>query len=292
MVSIIAVHVSIRESMKDINHLHQKIRLFSGNNAHTVLNTYDYSNRKDEIAMLHQNFDRMAQKIETLIKQDYELNMALKNMQLKTLKAQINPHFLYNTLDSINWRAKVSGNEEISKMVEALAALLRTSLNTKQSLVPLSEELRLVQYYLTIQKIRYEEELIYRFEVDPSLKDCLLPPLSIQPLVENAIKYGLEQMLNSCHILITAERLDETTFRVAIKNDGSFFEEGLLKNLQKKEGQSQIHGLGIGLLNINQRIQLIFGLEYGLQLYNEENFAVAAITIPCSQVQGRLNTEC
>ena len=292
VVSIIAVHVSIRESMKDINHLHQKIRLFSGNNAHTVLNTYDYSNRKDEIAMLHQNFDRMAQKIETLIKQDYELNMALKNMQLKTLKAQINPHFLYNTLDSINWRAKVSGNEEISKMVEALAALLRTSLNTKQSLVPLSEELRLVQYYLTIQKIRYEEELIYRFEVDPSLKDCLLPPLSIQPLVENAIKYGLEQMLNSCHILITAERLDETTFRVAIKNDGSFFEEGLLKNLQKKEGQSQIHGLGIGLLNINQRIQLIFGLEYGLQLYNEENFAVAAITIPCSQVQGRLNTEC
>lgn len=292
VVSIIAVHVSIRESMKDINHLHQKIRLFSGNNAHTVLNTYDYSNRKDEIAMLHQNFDRMAQKIETLIKQDYELNMALKNMQLKTLKAQINPHFLYNTLDSINWRAKVSGNEEISKMVEALAALLRTSLNTKQSLVPLSEELRLVQYYLTIQKIRYEEELIYRFEVDPSLKDCLLPPLSIQPLVENAIKYGLEQMLNSCHILITAERLDETTFRVAIKNDGSFFEDGLLKNLQKKEGQSQIHGLGIGLLNINQRIQLIFGLEYGLQLYNEENFAVAAITIPCSQVQGRLNTEC
>ena len=99
-------------------------------------------------------------------------------------------------------------------------------------------------------------------------------------------------MLNSCHILITAERLDETTFRVAIKNDGSFFEEGLLKNLQKKEGQSQIHGLGIGLLNINQRIQLIFGSEYGLQLYNEENFAVAAITIPCSQVQGRLNTEC
>lgn len=119
-------------------------------------------------------------------------------------------------------------------MVEALAALLRTSLNTKQSLVPLSEELRLVQYYLTIQKIRYEEELIYRFEVDPSLKDCLLPPLSIQPLVENAIKYGLEQMLNSCHILITAERLDETTFRVAIKNDGSFFRRGTFKKLTEK----------------------------------------------------------
>ena len=99
-------------------------------------------------------FDNMASEIESLINNDYKLKLDLKNMQLKALESQINPHFLYNTLDSIHWRTMAGGNEEISIMVESLGTLLRASLSQKHSLVPLKEELELVHRYLLIQKIR------------------------------------------------------------------------------------------------------------------------------------------
>ena len=226
----------------------------------------------------------MAKEIETLINNDYKLKIEMKNMQLKSLEAQINPHFLYNTLESINWRAKAAGNVEISQMAESLGTLLRSTLSNKESLVPLKEELALVQCYLTIQKIRYEERLIYSFHIDDSLLSLPIPPLSIQPLAENAIKYGLEEMLDECHVYISAKRTPENQLLIEVKNNGSVFEDNLLEKLQASEREAQ--GLGIGLININQRIRLLFGQEYGVFLSNENDFAIAAMLIPINSEGG------
>lgn len=310
--AIFLIHFSIRKITFHIRVLCQKMASFHGDNAEAIKVPYDYSHRTDEVGQMHQYFDSMASEIETLINNDYKLKLDMKNMQLKTLEAQINPHFLYNTLDSINWRARAAGNEDISIMVESLGTLLRSSLSQKNSLVPLKEELNLVQRYLAIQKIRYEERLSYSyhlgrqiinssdippgedlsstpgFQPDDGLMDILLPPFSIQPLVENAIKYGLEQFPEECSIIIAITNTEDDTLHIQVKNDGSVFQPGLLEKLQKTEDAA--HGLGIGLLNINQRIKLLFGREYGLALYNRHGFAIAEISIPITLNGGRYHT--
>ena len=276
--TVFFIHLSIRRAVSGIQVLCRKMNAFRGDNAQAVHVPYDYSRRKDEIGQLHLYFDNMAREIETLINSDYKLKLDMKNMQLGALRAQINPHFLYNTLDSIYWRAKASGNEEICTMVESLGLLLRSSLSQKHSLVPFREELDLVNRYLSIQQIRYEDRLSCRFQLDDGLEDVLVPPLSIQPLVENSIKYGLEEFPDTCSIIISAAREPEDILVVEVRNNGSFFEEGLLEKLQQSKEQAS--GTGIGLLNIHQRIQLLWGAEYGLTLYNQDGFAVASIRIP------------
>lgn len=276
--TILLIHVSIRHITADIGILYQKMKSFRGDNADFVTVPYDYSGRTDEIALLHQYFDSMAKEIETFINNDYKIKLEMKNMQLKSLAAQMNPHFLYNTLESINWRAKASKNEEISQMAESLGTLLRASLSKQSSLVPLKEELELVQCYLTIQKIRYEERLLYTYEINDGLLSVLIPPLSIQPLVENAIKYGLEEMVDECSILISAQTRKDGSLLIKVCNNGSLFEDHLLEKLQSSTEHA--HGFGIGLLNINQRIKLLFGPDYGIRLFNEQDYAVAAIHIP------------
>ncbi len=312
ILTIFLIHLSIRKLTAHIGVLCQKMASFHGDNTDIIQVPYDYSQRKDEIGLMHQYFDSMAQKVNTLITNDYKLNLEMKTMQLKSLEAQINPHFLYNTLDSINWRAKASGNEEISIMVEALGTLLRSSLSQKSSLVPLKEEMELVRRYLAIQKIRYEERLVYSFEIngavpeksgtdlawnpcerpdswmdgvlDSELAEVMLPPFSIQPFVENAIKYGLERFPDQCSVIIAVSREPDNTLYIMVKNDGSQFEANLLEKLEQSKQNAQ--GLGIGLLNINQRIKLLFGTEYGLTLYNKDGFAVAAIHIPITFEKG------
>lgn len=216
---------------------------------------YDYSKRTDEIGQLNHYFDSMASEIESLINNDYKLKLDLKNMQLKALESQINPHFLYNTLDSIHWRAMAGGNEEISIMVESLGTLLRASLSQKHSLVPLKEELELVHRYLLIQKIRYEDRLLCTFLINgqpfslPALENeipleenlgkILIPPFTIQPLVENSIKYGLEQFPEECSIIIELSA-DQDHLLIQVKNNGSIFEEDLLEHLEHSE--SRTHG--------------------------------------------------
>ena len=152
--TIFLIHLSIRRITHHISILCQKMVSFHGDSSQIIQTPYAYSKRTDEIGQLNHYFDSMACEIESLINNDYKLKPDLKNMQLKALESQINPHFLYNTLDSIHWRAMAGGNEEISIRVESLGTLLRASLSQKHSLVPLKEELELVHRYLLIQKIR------------------------------------------------------------------------------------------------------------------------------------------
>ncbi len=254
-----------------------KMKAFGKDESQLVDVGYDYSQRMDELGLLHRQFDKMVSKIQHLIQVNYVNELLKKEAQLKALENQINPHFLYNTLESVNWRAKAIGEPDISSMVESLGTMLRITLDKKDTDFTLGKELELVRSYMTIQQIRFEDRLSYQILTDNSLLDARLPRLTIQPLVENAISYGLEEMLDQCRILIQVQE-NGSDLQIYVKNNGSLFEEDLLEKLADNRIQS--HGLGIGLLNINKRLKLTFGESYGLTLYNEEDLAVAMITVP------------
>jgi len=193
------------------------------------------------------------------------------------LESQINPHFLYNTLETINWRAKALRDEQISSMVESLGTLLRATLSNKKPLVTLDYETKLARSYMTIQKIRFEDRLVFSIDCREELGQALILPLTIQPLLENAIRYGMEEMMETCEIGIYAFKEGDLLI-AEVSNQGSSFEEGLLEKLQ--DGTRNAHGFGIGLVNIHQRIQMLFGEDYGLSFKNQDDKAIAVITIP------------
>lgn len=268
----------VQSITKHLEILAKKMRAFQNVDMEILPDTYNYSNRHDELGILHTSFDSMANEIKTLVQKNYVSEILRKDAQLKALESQIDPHFLYNTLDSINWRAKSIGENQISLIVESLGNLLRSTLNQTADHFTLREELDLVHYYMTIQQIRYEDRLIYELEIeDPTLLDATLLKLSIQPLVENAILYALEKITEECYIFITVT-LHNEDLEIRVKNNGSQFEDDLLNRLKNKD----IHpyGSGIALQNIDHRIKLKFGDQYGLTFYNEEDFAIAMITIP------------
>ena len=257
----------------------RKMEVFSTDENAVIESDYDYSCRKDEFGLLNRQFDHMAEKIRNLIQVNYVNELWKKDAQLKALETQINPHFLYNTLESVNWRAQVAGNMEISSMVESLGTLLRATLSNSTSHFDLKKELEIVTAYITIQKYRFEDRLEYSIHCNEAWYNAQIPKMCIQPLVENSINYGLEESTELCTIEITIEHQPESgTLTVLVKNDGSLFEDHLLEKLRSQEIKP--HGFGIGLININERIKLMFGKDYGLTLYNENDWAVARIIMP------------
>lgn len=280
LLSLFVAHIMMRYVVRDFELLLHKMEIFNQTELQLPESRIDYSQRSDEIGKLHQSFDAMAERIQHLVNTNYRYQILNRDARLKALESQINPHFLYNTLETVNWRAKALKDDTISNIVQSLAALLRATLSNEKSLVPLNYELNLVNNYITIQKIRFEERLLFRFydsECTENLKNALVLPLTIQPLLENAIRYGMEEMTETCEISVYPyQRGDFLIIEVA--NQGSSFEENLLENLQN--GSKSSHGFGIGLLNINQRIQMLFGDAYGLSFRNEEDKAIAIITLP------------
>ncbi len=265
----------IHDILREFDALIHKMQLFTQNELE--IPQEDSVSYSVEANALHQQFRLMAVRIQHLVKVNYVNEILTRDAQLKALRSQISPHFLYNTLETINWRAKAAGNEVISQMVESLGNLLRVSLSAQESLVTLAYELELVDSYITIQKIRFEERLEFQVFTEENFNDGMIPPLTIQPLVENSIHYGMEEMTEICHIYLKVKARKQLLI-IQVCNEGSHFEEDLLEKLRNKRRSP--HGFGIGLLNIDQRIRLLFGEEYGLSLSNEGEFAVATITLP------------
>ena len=238
---------------------------------------------QDEITVLHSHFDDMAEQIRTLVQERYVGELLTKEAQLQALEAQINPHFLYNVLESINCRARLSGNREIAATVEALGRLLRTSLDKHAKSITLRQELALVHDYILIQKQRYEDQLTYAESIPEELLEVTIPKLVIQPLIDNAIKYALERGIDdACSITVSACGT-EATVDITVSNSGSAFPEDMLGELQPEKIRS--HGLGIGLVNISRRLQLTYGAEGGLRLENEDGLAVCRLRIPRRQTR-------
>ncbi|UQZ82180.1 Sensor histidine kinase YehU [Paenibacillus konkukensis] len=220
----------------------------------------------DEVGQLHRTFRMMMQQINELITENYAKQLTIKETQFKALQAQINPHFLYNTLESINWLAKTNGQPQISKMVEALGFLLRSSISLREALITVGEELEIVMCYITIQRFRFEERLEFEMDVPDEARKLMLPKLTLQPLLENSIHYALEQMLEPCLIRIRTKR-EPGKFIIVVEDNGPGMSAELLEQVRK--GEARTRGSGIGLKNIEERIVLAFGEDYGVRLDSE-----------------------
>lgn len=278
LASILLAHRILHSILKHFQTLIWKMKEFGQNETVIPENGYDYDNRKDEIGELHLQFDHMANEIQRLIQENYVQELLAKEAKIKALEYQINPHFLYNTLDSVYWRAKASDEKEISTMIESLSALLRVTLSKRKGNFTAAYEIELVHHFISIQKIRFENRLMYSENISNEIFDIELPQLTIQPLVENAINHALEEMPDTCFIHIHGFCKDSNAY-IQVINTGSQFEDNLLEKLESN--QIKPHGFGIGLLNIHKRLQIIYGNDYGLSFFNpDDDHAAAQICIP------------
>lgn len=280
LATLVAIALSnwlINSLSRHFNALIVKMQSFRGHKEEIPSDDYDYRRRTDEIGVLRQQFNGMAEEINTLIQENYMQEILARDAQLQALEMQINPHFLYNILESINWHARAIKAGEISAMVEALGHFLRITLDKSRKLLTLSEEMELVHNYITIQQIRFQDQLQYKETINPDVLHVSVPKMVIQPLVENAVRYAVESSLELGRISVIISRVGDD-LQIDVENSGSQFESGLLEKLQN--ARIAPHGFGIGLVNIQERLQLTFGKLYGLTMFNRGGYAVARITIP------------
>lgn len=227
--------------------------------------------RKDELGELGQTFNEMTARIKTLIEEDYQSKILLRETEYKFLRAQINPHFLYNTLDAISWMASMGGNKDVSKMSVALGKILRWSISNTDNIVFLREEVDNVEDYLSIQRIRYGENLQYVIAIESPEKEMLVPKMILQPLVENALIHGLEPKDGMKSLILTAVS-DEETLTIILKDNGVGMTEEKIRYVlsgggKSKENSEKQHGVGI--YNVHKRIQMNFGDQYGLRIISK-----------------------
>ena len=234
--------------------------------------------RKDEIGRLTESFNDMIGRINTLVNEVYQGKLAQKNAEIKALQAQINPHFLYNTLDSINWMLLDRGEKEISDIVISLGSLMRYCIDTKAPLVTLKEEFEYVACYLRIQKNRLEERLCYELDLPECLGMVRVPKFILQPLVENAILHGIEPQQKQGTIRIAAADGGEHV-SIAVEDNGPGIPPEALKALEIPEDmEAEQHG--IGLYNVDKRLRLYFGEAHRLKVKNSPHGASITLSIP------------
>ncbi len=215
---------------------------------------------------LYQTFNAMAEYINTLIRDNYQKQILVKETQLSTLQAQINPHFLYNTLNSIYWMAKKANDPHLSDMIDSLSRLLREATNVNETLINIDKELDIVCHYARIQQQRYGERLNLTFDVSEECGGLAIPKFTLQPMLENAIHYGLEQMLEACDVSIRIITQGEACM-CQVRNKGPAPAEDLMEKLRR--GEIALKGNGVGLLNIDKRIKTVFGESYGICVFRD-----------------------
>ena len=223
----------------------------------------------DEIGHLSMKFNQMMDRILNLKEQVIEEQEDKRKYELQALQAQINPHFLYNTLDSIIWMAETN-DSNIVAMTEALAKLFRISLNKGNEEISLERELEHVKNYLIIQSMRYADKFTYEISAEPGVERCRTIKLILQPIVENCIYHGIKKKRGTGKITIRAYRREQNLI-IEVSDDGCGMPEEICRKILSDEIESEnISGSGIGVKNVNERIQLRFGKKYGLSYSSEE----------------------
>ena len=217
-----------------------------------------------EVNKLSDSFEHLVKRIQELMEEVKEEETTLRKTELKALQAQINPHFLYNTLDSISWMCEEGKNEEAVAMVNALAKLFRISISRGHEIIPIEKEVQHAECYLQIQKYRYTNHFDYEFDVQESCKEYLCNKITLQPLIENALYHGLN-MIDEGHISIRIFEEGEDVI-MEVEDNGSGMTEEQVKELFINDGTDH-HGIGVK--NVNDRIKIYFGEKYGITVRSE-----------------------
>ena len=218
-----------------------------------------------EVRELSDSFGHMVVRIQQLMSTVRQEEVNLRKTELKALQAQINPHFLYNTLDSIAWMCERGRNTDAVNMVHALARLFRISISRGNELIPIAKELEHAESYLQIQKYRYKNQFTYTFEVDPACLEYYCNKITLQPIIENAINHGLDLMVDEGQITVqVCQEGEDILFRVR-DNGVGMSREQVDAILHHSPGDRT----GIGIKNVDDRLKIYFGKEYGLRITSE-----------------------
>ncbi|KRF03688.1 hypothetical protein ASG89_02705 [Paenibacillus sp. Soil766] len=231
--------------------------------------------RKDEFTYLFSEYNKMILQIKELINKLYVSEIKKKEAELKALQAQINPHFLYNTLDSINWIALRNNVPDISHMVTSLSDFFRYSLSKGRSIIPIEDELRQVESYLSIQQVRFKERLEYAIEVEPEVYGHFTVKLILQPLVENSLLHGIEKRRGRGRITIRAYKSQEQIV-IEISDNGIGANVSELNAMLQGDYGS---GKSFGMINVDQRIIQVFGDGWGIHYKEQEDGPGLTVTV-------------
>lgn len=218
-----------------------------------------------EVQELSDSFEHMVLRIQELMTTVREEEINLRKTELKALQAQINPHFLYNTLDSIAWMCEQGRNADAVKMVHALARLFRISISRGHELIPIAKEIEHAESYLQIQMYRYKNQFTYTFDVDPDCLGYYCNKITLQPIIENSINHGLELMVEEGRIDVCV-RQDGDDIVFSVQDNGVGMSEEQIEAIMQHGPTDRT---GIGIKNVNDRLKIYFGRNYGLHITSE-----------------------
>jgi two-component system sensor histidine kinase YesM len=223
----------------------------------------------DELSGLADDFNAMVVDINGLMNEVYNTQKEKRQKELQVLQSQINPHFIYNTLDTLQWKALEYEANEIADLIMSLSSFFRISLNKGKEFISLDKELEHVKSYLTIQQFRYNDILEYEINCDNSLYSCYLPKILIQPLVENAIYHGIKPKLNKGIIKINVFK-ENNILNIEVSDDGVGIKKEKLEKIRYNL-KEHLTSDNYGLYNVSQRVYLYYGNDYGLTIQSSEN---------------------
>lgn len=260
---------SVVDSMKKVHRSNFSIRI-------------PVKNEQDEISEIAAGFNTMCEEINEYINKVYVSEIKQKNAQMKLLQAQINPHFLYNTLEAIRMRAVTRGINEVGEMIYLLSALLRSSIKEK-TIVSIREEIKYSKMYLDLFQIRYNDRLTVEFDISEDVLELGIIKLSLQPLIENYIVHGMDTGRTDNKLTIRIFRHGNIIYVYSIDN-GSGIEHGKLESIKKSLEEWGYSGSSsLGLANVNERVKILHGQQYGVDIYSEEHRGtVVMIKLPAN----------
>lgn len=285
ILSVVSIYMSF-DMIKPINQL---VKAMKEMNIDNITKSYIEIERRDELGFLHKTFNTMAKEIDHLVTWIYREQITRKEAEIKALQSQINPHFLFNTLESINWMAQLNNVPEISAMVSDISALMEASIGRDDRLITIEEEFVYIDKYIALLKRRFEDRITLVKEVDPKVLYMKIPRLLIQPLIENAVYHGVENSRGKGIITLSA-CIGENLMVIEVIDNGSGISaedivklnKGLemdndtyFKSLSNKKNKS------IGIDNVNRRIKLFYGEKYGIKIESKLNiYTKVSVTLP------------
>jgi sensor histidine kinase YesM len=250
---------------RPLEHLTQTIaKIRSGNMNQRVQNK-----NKDEIGKLGQDFNEMLDEIERLISHEYETKLLLNRAEYKALQAQINPHFLYNTLDTMSSIASINHCSIVSELCQSLASIFRYSLDFKHPYSTVAKEIVHLKNYIYVMNVRMGEGVEYQFNISDEILQDSIPRISIQPILENALKHGLRNKRGDKKVIVEANTQDNM-LQVVVKDNGIGMDAVLMNERLKENDVDAVEtGNSIGLFNINARLKMLYGKDFGLRIESE-----------------------
>ncbi len=286
---LLLTFVSFFVSFDMIKPINQLVKAMKGMNIDKISSSYIEIDRNDELGFLQKTFNTMTKEMDHLVNWIYREQITRKEAEIKALQSQINPHFLFNTLESINWMAQLNNVPEISETVSDLSTLLDISIGRDDRLITIEEEFVYIDKYISLLKRRFEDKITLNKEIDPQVLYVKIPRLLIQPLIENAVYHGVENnrgkgiislAANIKNDLITIEIIDNgngisSEELIKLNNGLNMDNNTYFKTLSSKKDKS------IGIENVNRRIKLFYGEKYGLTIESKINiYTKVSVTLP------------